>query len=88
MTPSDILSLEIARDSTRPHSQHDVKRMMDLSKREYLQAGAGNERLAEELEKMWTLGRKAEIQQIVESRRVGFLAQEYLPWKIENSMWI
>ena len=88
MTPSDILSLEIARDSTRPHSQHDVKRMMDLSKREYLQAGAGNERLAEELEKMWTLGRKAEIQQIVESRNVGFLAQEYLPWKIEQSLWI
>ena len=62
--------------------------MWEVSKREYLAEETDNEELRHELELMWSLGRKAEIQQVIESREEGFLTQQFLPWKIQKRAWI
>ena len=33
------------------------------------------------------MGKKAEIQQVVEEREIGFLAKQFLPRKIAESGW-
>ena len=44
-------------------------------------------RLSGELEILWEMGRKAEIQQVVEERERVFLAQQFLPRKIAELSW-
>ena len=88
LLPSELSVLDIGNSSMKPHSDMDTRKMMEMSKREYLQLESENEGLRRELEIMWDIGRKAEIQQIVEMRDDGFLAQEYLPWKISRCSWI
>ena len=88
LLPSDLSSLEIPVSSTKPHTEADTKKLWEVSKREYLAEEADNEELRQELELMWSLGRKAEIQQVIESREEGFLTQQFLPWKIQKRAWI
>ena len=88
LLPSELSTLDIGNSSMRPHSDLDNRKMMEMSKREYLQQESDNDGLRRELEMMWNIGRKAEIQQIVEMREEGFLAQEYLPWKISRCSWV
>ena len=88
LLPSELSDLEIGDSSMKPHSDLDTRKMMEMSRREYLQEEADNDGLRRELEMMWNIGRKAEIQQIVEMREDGFLAQQYLPWKISRCSWI
>ena len=85
---SDMINLDIPQQSTKQFSKHDTKKVEELSKREYLGLDHDNGGLRQELETMWNIGRKAEIQQIMEARDAGFLSHTYLPWKIEKSLWL
>ena len=71
--------------SMKQHSAQDCKKIVDLNNREYVREDM---RLREELEIMWDMGRKAEIQQVVEEREIGFLAKQFLPRKIAESGWV
>ena len=88
LLPSDLDSLEIPVTSTKVHTEADTKRLWEVSKRDYLGEEAGNEELRQELELMWNLGRKAEIQQVIESREEAFLTNEFLPRKIQQRAWV
>ena len=88
LLPSDLDSLEIPVTSTKAHTEADTKRLWEVSKRDYLGEEAGNEELRQELELMWNLGRKAEIQQVIESREEAFLTNEFLPRKIQQRAWV
>ena len=85
LLPSDISRLSIMDSSMKLHSTQDYKKMVDLNNRQYVREDS---KLCEELEILWELGRKAEIQQVVEDREAGFLAQEFLPTKIANYSWV
>lgn len=82
LLPSDLGKLQIGEQSTKQHTLQDGKKIFDLSRREYL---TYNQDLLQELQLMWELNRKAEIQQISEEREAGFLARTFLPWKIHES---
>ena len=85
LLPSDISRLSIMPSSMKLHSAQDRKKMMDLSSREYV---TKDNRLTEELEILWEMGRKAEIQQVVEERDRGFLSHQFLPRKIFECGWV
>ena len=85
LLPSDISRLSIKASSMKPHSAQDCKKMVDLNNRQYVREDM---RLSGELEILWEMGRKAEIQQVVEERERGFLAQQFLPRKIAECCWI
>lgn len=85
LLPSDISRLSIMSSSMKLHSTQDYKKMVDLNNRQYVRE---NRKLCDELEILWELGRKAEIQQMVEDRAAGFLAQEFLPTKIAECGWV
>eukprot|EP00092_Neocalanus_flemingeri_P018537 GFUD01020073.1.p1 GENE.GFUD01020073.1~~GFUD01020073.1.p1 ORF type:complete len:386 (-),score=150.16 GFUD01020073.1:180-1337(-) len=85
LLPSDISRLSIMPSSMKPHSAQDCKKMVDLSRREYVME---DPLLRGELEVLWEMGRKAEIQQVAEERERGFLAQQFLPRKIAECGWV
>jgi len=85
LLPSDISRLSIKASSMKSHSAQDCKKMVDLNNRQYMREDM---RLSGELEILWEMGRKAEIQQVVEERERGFLAMEFLPRKIAECCWI
>ena len=58
--------------------------MVDLDNRQYRE----DEKLCSELETSWDMGWKVEIQQVIEDREAGFLAQEFLPVKIAECCWV
>ena len=64
----------------RPLSKEDRKKIQDLHLRDYV--GNFCPQLTEELEILWRVGRKAEIQQVSEEREPGFLAQGFLSTKL------
>ena len=84
LLPSNISRLSIMPSSMKPHSAQDCKKIVDLNNRQYLREDV---RLCGELEILWVMGRKAEIQQVVEERERGFLAQQFLPRKIAECGW-
>jgi len=85
LLPSDIDRLCIPSSSMKPHSAQDCKKMMDLHNRQYVKEDS---LLMDELEILWEMGRKAEIQQVAEQREDGFLALKFLPKKIAERCWI
>ena len=85
LLPSDITRLSIMPSSMKPHSAQDCKKMVDLNNRQYVREDV---RLSGELEILWEMGRKAEIQQVVEERERGFLTQHFLPRKIAECGWV
>ena len=84
LLPSDIARLDIKASSVKPHSAQDCKKMVDLNNRQLVREDM---RLSGELEILWEMGRKAEIQQVVEERERVFLAQQFLPRKIAELSW-
>ena len=80
LLPSDLCQLEIGEESMRPLSKEDRKKIQDLHLRDYV--GNFCPQLTEELEILWRIGRKAEIQQVSEEREPGFLAQGFLSTKL------
>ena len=80
LLPSDVAKLGIPPESMRPLSGEDRKKVQDLHGRQYVQDCCPL--LLPELECLWGLGRKAEIQQLSEEREPGFLAHSYLPSKL------
>jgi meiotic recombination protein SPO11 len=68
LLPSDISRLSIMSSSMKSHSDQDFKKMVDLNNRQYVREDM---RLRGELEILWEMGRKAEIQQVVEERVPG-----------------
>ena len=80
LLPSDLGQLEIGEESMRPLSKEDRKKIQDLHLRDYV--GNFCPQLTEELEILWRVGRKAEIQQVSEEREPGFLAQGFLSTKL------
>ena len=85
LLPSDVRLFGIGKQSTKPFSPEDWKKVVDISKREYV---AGMDEFQEELDTIWTNGRKAEIQQVAEERGTGFLADTFIPAKIAHANWI
>ena len=63
------------------------KQMVDLNNRQYVREDG---KLCSELEILWDMVMKAEteIQQVIEVREEGFLAQEFLPVKIAECSWV
>ena len=80
LLPSDVAKLGIPPESMRPLSTDDRKKVQDLYGREYVRDCCPL--LLPELECLWGMGRKAEIQQHSEEREPGFLAHSYLPSKL------
>lgn len=85
LLPSDISRLSIMNTSMKLHSPQDCKKMVDLNNRQYVRE---DRKLCSELEILWDMGRKAEIQQVIEDREAGFLAQVFLPVKIAECSWV
>ena len=83
MFPTDIRQLQIPHDRLRPLSDCDHKRLQDLAKRSYFKH---NSQFLEQLDELFLLDRKAEIQHI--SDQPGFLSQVYLPGKIISCDWM
>ena len=81
LLPLDISRLSIMPSSMKQLSAQDCicREIVDLNNWEYVR---------EELEILWDMGRKAEIQQEVEKREIGFLAKQFLPRKIAEGGWV
>ena len=77
--PTDLADLGVPDSSLKPHSVADKKRILDFDRRQYVQA---DPQLRQDLELMWRMGGKAEIEQISEERERGFLVNNYLAGKI------
>jgi len=77
--PSDVERISIPSSSMKAHTLQDSKKMVDLRNRPYVEE---YNQLKNELEIMWDLGLKAEIQQVAENRERGFLAHKYIPMKM------
>jgi len=77
LLPSDVARLAIPPASMREFSEEDWKKVQDLHDRDYVREACPL--LVGELEALWQLGRKAEIQQVSEEREEGFLVRSYLP---------
>ena len=94
LLPSDLDELGIEEESMRPLSREDRKKIQDLHLRDYINDFCPQ--LIDELEILWRVGRKAEIQQVSqqiediitftyqvsEEREPGFLAKTFLPSKL------
>ena len=96
LLPSDLSELDIKEESMRPLSREDRKKIQDMHLRGYINDYCP--RLIEELEILWRVGRKAEIQQVAgrsfktktnfqiyqvsEEREPGFLAKTFLASKL------
>lgn len=80
LLPSDVARLAIPPASMREFSEEDWKKVQDLHDRDYVREACPL--LVGELEALWQLGRKAEIQQVSEEREEGFLVRSYLPERI------
>jgi len=86
--PTDLEEFCISSSCMKLHSDQDRKKMIELSRREYLDPEADNEELSFQLETMWKVGRKAEIQQLVDISEPCFLTHQFLPRKIARCSWV
>jgi len=77
--PADMSQLGFPPSRLKTHSVADRKRILDFDHRDYVKA---DPQLREHLSIMWSLGGKAEIQQVAEEREPGFLVTDFLPMKI------
>jgi len=80
LLPSDVARLAIPPASMREFSEEDWKKVQDLHDRDYVREACPL--LVEELETLWQLGRKAEIQQVSEEREEGFMVRTFLPERL------
>ena len=81
LLPSDIAKIGLPDSSMKQMSGDDFSKLQDLHCRPYIRDFCPF--LLEELEVLWRLGRKAEIQQLSEEQEPGYLAHGYLPSKIK-----
>jgi len=90
LLPTDLDEFNISSDCMKPHSDQDHKKMLELNKRAYLDPDQFDdcEELKIQLETMWKVGRKAEIQQLVDIADPGFLTHQFLPRKIARCSWV
>ena len=70
LLPSDLGALDIEEESMRLLSREDRKKIQDLHLRDYINDFCPQ--LIEELEILWRVGRKAEIQQVASERFTQF----------------
>lgn len=89
LLPTDLEEFNISSGCMKPHSEQDNKKMLELRRREYLNLDDDYEceGLKIQLETMWRVGRKAEIQQLVDIADPGFLTHQFLPRKIARCSW-
>ena len=80
LLPSDIGKLGIPDTSMLAMSGDDFKKLQDLHCRQHIRDSCPA--LLAELEVLWQLGRKAEIQQLSEDREPGYLAHSYIASKV------
>ena len=75
LLPSDLEELGIEKESMRLLSREDRKKIQDLHLRDYINDFCPQ--LIEELEILWRVGRKAEIQQVLEERKDMFIVSPH-----------
>ena len=84
--PTDLEEFCISSSCMKLHSDQDRKKMIELSRREYLDPEADNEELSFQLETMWNVGRNGAISLINFGEVSGEFKRDHL--SVFGQIWL